>query len=174
MEHIICISFDTVEFETLSVKQLESIENDLNLHTELSQRNDDRIQDIEDKIKNSKSSDLSSSINRAVSGDLMDKMRALADHVNNIEAAYDKKFNGLHADIHSVAKNMEYIEQDLKESNQMIEESFQSNLIMDIHMKYDHTIGSLVCIDILDHMSWSNHRTLNAGPNNFLKTRKAK
>ena len=124
---IICILYDTVEFETLSVKQLESIENDLNLHTELSQRNDDRIQDIEDKIKNSKSADLSNSINGAISGDLMDKMRALADHVNNIEAVYDKKFHGLHADIHSVAKNMEYIEKDLKESNQMAEESFHFN-----------------------------------------------
>ena len=135
MEHIICISFDAVEFVTLSVKQLESIENDLNLHTELSQRNDDRIQDIENKIKNSKSSDLSISIDRAVSGDLMDKMRALADHVNNIEAVYDKKFNGLHADIHSVAKNMEYIEKDLKESNQMAEESFHFNLITGPQMK---------------------------------------
>ena len=135
MEHIICISFDAVEFATLSVKQLESIENDLNLHTELSQRNDDRIQDIENKIKNSKSSDLSISIDRAVSGDLMDKMRALADHVNNIEAVYDKKFNGLHADIHSVAKNMEYIEKDLKESNQMAEESFHFNLITGPQMK---------------------------------------
>ena len=135
MEHIICISFDAVEFVTLSVKQLESIENDLNLHTELSQRNDDRIQDIENKIKNSKSSDLSISIDRAVSGDLMDKMRALADHVNNIEAVYDKKFNGLYADIHSVAKNMEYIEKDLKESNQMAEESFHFNLITGPQMK---------------------------------------
>ena len=44
--------YDTADFVTLSVKQLESIANDLNLHTELSQRNDDRIQDIEDKIKN--------------------------------------------------------------------------------------------------------------------------
>ena len=146
MEHIICISFDAVEFATLSVKQLESIENDLNLHTELSQRNDDRIQDIENKIKNSKSSDLSISIDRAVSGDLMDKMRALADHVNNIEAVYDKKFNGLHADIHSVAKNMEYIEKDLKESNQMAEESFLLTLIMGIHIKYGHIIGSLLTI----------------------------
>ena len=113
--------------ETWSVKQLESIENDLNLHNELSQRNDDRIQDIEDKIKNSKSLDLPSSVDGAVSGDLMDKMRALAKHVNNIEAANDKKFNGLHADIHSVAKNMEYIEQDLKDNNLMVEESFQKH-----------------------------------------------
>ena len=128
MVHIICsISYHRDDSETWSVKQLESIENDLNLHTELSQRNDDRIQDIEDKIKNSKSLDLSSSVDGAVSGDLMDKMRALAKHVNNIEAANDKKFNGLHADIHSVAKNMEYIEQDLKDSNLMVEESFQKH-----------------------------------------------
>ena len=119
--------YDTAEFVTLSVKQLESIANDLNLHTELSQRNDDRIQDIEDKIKSSKSTDLSNSKDGAAAGDLMDKMRALANHVKNIEAENDKKFNGLHADIHSVAKNMEYIEGDLKESNQMIEESSHLN-----------------------------------------------
>ena len=125
MEHVISFKvYDTAEFVTWSVKQLESIANDLNLHTELSQRNDDRIQDIEDKIKNPKSTDSSNSIDGAVAADLMDKMRALANHVKNIEAENDKKFNGLHADIHSVAKNMEYIEGDLKESNQMIEESF--------------------------------------------------
>ena len=128
MEHLISQRlYDTAEFVTLSVKQLESIANDLNLHTELSQRNDDRIQDIKDKIKNSKSTDSSSAINEAATGDIMDKMRALANHVKNIEAENDKKFNGLHADIHSVAKNMEYIEEDLKESNQMIEESSHFN-----------------------------------------------
>ena len=115
------------EFVTLSVKQLESIADDVNLHTELSQRNDDRIQDIEDKIKNSKSTDLSNSNDGAASSDLMDKLRALAKHVEEIEAANDKKFNGLHADLHSIAKNMEYLEGYLKESNQMIEESFHLN-----------------------------------------------
>lgn len=106
-----------MEFVTLSVQQLESIANDRRY----------RIQDIEDKIKNSKSTDSSSAMDGAVAGDLMDKMRALANHVKNIEADNDKKFNGLHADIHSVAKNMEYIERDLRESNQMIEESSHLN-----------------------------------------------
>ena len=124
MENLISYRlYHSAEFVTLSVKQLESIANDLNLHTELSKRNDDRIQDIEDKINNSKSTDSSNSIDGAVAGDIMDKMRALGNHVKNIEAENDKKFNELHADIHSVAKNMEYIEGDLKESNQMIEES---------------------------------------------------
>ena len=128
MEHLTLYKlYDTAEFVTLSVKQLESIADDLNLHTELSQRNDDRIQDIEDKIKNSNSTDSSSAIDRAAAGDIMDKLRALAKHVQNIEAENDKKFNGLHADIHSAAKNMEYIEEELKESNQMIEESFHLN-----------------------------------------------
>jgi len=124
MENLISYRlYDTAEFVTLSVKQLESIENDLNLHTELSQRNDDRIQDTEDKI--SKSTDSSNSIDGAVAGDIMDIM----DHVKNIEAENDKKFNALHADIHSVAKNMEYIEGDLKERNQMSEESSPLNKI---------------------------------------------
>ena len=128
MEHLISYRlYDAAEFVTLSVKQLESIADDINLHTEHSQRNDDRIQDIEDRIENSKSTDSSNSIDGAAAGDLMDKMRALANHVKNIEAANDKKFNGLHADIHSVAKNMEYIEGDLKESNQIIEESSHLN-----------------------------------------------
>ena len=128
MEHLISYKlYDTAEFVTLSVNKLESIANELNLHTEISQRNDDRIQDIEDKIKDSKSSDSSSAIEGAAASDLMDKMRALAKHVQNIEASNDKKFNGLYADIHSVAKNMEFIEGDLKESNQMIEESFHFN-----------------------------------------------
>ena len=128
MEHLISYRlYDAAEFVTLSVKQLESITDDINLHTEHSQRNDDRIQDIEDRIENSKSTDSSNSIDGAAAGDLMDKMRALANHVKNIEAANDKKFNGLHADIHSVAKNMEYIEGDLKESNQIIEESSHLN-----------------------------------------------
>ena len=128
MEHLISYRlYDAAEFVTLSVKQLESIADDINLHTEHSQRNDDRIQDIEDRIENSKSTDSSNSIDGAAAGDLMDKMRALANHVKKIEAANDKKFNGLHADIHSVAKNMEYIEGDLKESNQIIEESSHLN-----------------------------------------------
>ena len=128
MEHLISYRlYDAAEFVTLSVKQLESITDDINLHTEHSQRNDDRIQDIEDRIENSKSTDSSNSIDGAAAGDLMDKMRALANHVKNIEAENDKKFNGLHADIHSVAKNMEYIEGDLKESNQIIEESSHLN-----------------------------------------------
>ena len=111
--------------ETLIVKQLESIENDLNLHSELSQRNDDRIHNVEDSIQKSKSFDTSNHIDETVSSDFIDKLKALAKHVNSLEAANDNKFNGLHADIHSVAKNMEYLEKDLKDNSQMIEENFQ-------------------------------------------------
>ena len=120
------------------MKQLESIEHDLSLHTELSQRNDDRIHNMEESIENgvSKSPGSTNHIDDAVSGDLMDKMRALAKHVNNIEAANDKKFNGLHADIHSVAKNMEYIEQDLKDSNQMIERNEDRIHFMENSLKH--------------------------------------
>ena len=111
--------------ETLIVKQLESIENDLNLHSELSQRNDDRIHNVEDSIQKSKSFDTLNNFDETVSSDFIDKLKALAKHVNSLEAANDNKFNGLHADIHSVAKNMEYLEKDLKDNSQMIEENFQ-------------------------------------------------
>ena len=156
--------------KTWSVKQLESIENDLNLHTELSQRNDDRIQDIEDKIKNSKSLDLSSSVDGAVSGDLMDKMRALAKHVNNIEAANDKKFNGLHADIHSVAKNMEYIEQDLKDNNLMVEECFHLQCQFGTKSpacKRKMTISTSTLLGgpyNMGHIIWEYHMAMKYGP----------
>ena len=111
--------------ETLIVKQLESIENDLNLHSELSQRNDDRIHNVEDSIQKSKSFDTLNNFDETVSSDFIDKLKALAKHVKSLEAANDNKFNGLHADIHSVAKNMEYLEKDLKDNSQMIEENFQ-------------------------------------------------
>ena len=120
MHHTICFYI-----ETLIVKQLESIENDLNLHSELSQRNDDRIHNVEDSIQKSKSFDTLNNFDETVSSDFIDKLKALAKHVNSLEAANDNKFNGLHADIHSVAKNMEYLEKDLKDNSQMIEENFQ-------------------------------------------------
>ena len=100
----------------------------------MSQRNDDRIHNVEDSIQKSKSFDTSNHIDETLSGDLTDKLRALANHVNNMEAANDNKFNGLHADIHSVAKNMEYFEKDLKDNSQMIEENFQSSPYNIVHI----------------------------------------